>query len=314
MRTDRARLLCHATKAKTTPSSANFVWSGATRYPIRPFETESASMAAKLKYRAFISYSHTDRIWGDWLHKALESYRVPKHLVGTPGRDEPIPEKLFPIFRDRDELPSSSDLNDHIKVALEQSAYLIVICSPASVRSRWVNEEILDFKRIGRANQILALIVAGEPNASDKTGIDPALECFPAALKFKLEADGTLSSERTDPIAADARPQGDGKENAKLKLIAGLLGINYGALKRRELEAARRRARFYQAIAGAMALLAVLAAGAGWFAYQKQLEAEYQQGRTLQGQIRLLTQAAAERLKADNLSGAQSIILEVLTN
>ena len=143
-------------------------------------------MAGGFKYRAFISYSHKDRAWGDWLHKALEGYRVPKHLVGTPGRDGPIAEKLFPIFRDRDELPSSSDLNDQIKVALEQSAYLIVICSPASVRSRWVNEEILNFKRLGRANQILALIVEGEPNAGDKAGIDPALECFPNALKFKL--------------------------------------------------------------------------------------------------------------------------------
>jgi hypothetical protein len=33
------------------------------------------------KYKAFISYSHQDKKWGDWLHKALETYRVPKGLV-----------------------------------------------------------------------------------------------------------------------------------------------------------------------------------------------------------------------------------------
>jgi hypothetical protein len=82
------------------------------------------------KYKAFLSYSHRDKPWGDWLHKALESYRVPKRLVGTAGRDRAVPAKLFPIFRDREELSSSSDLNDQIKTALEQSAYLVVICSP----------------------------------------------------------------------------------------------------------------------------------------------------------------------------------------
>ena len=28
-----------------------------------------------MKYWAFLSYSHADRQWGDWLHKALETYR-----------------------------------------------------------------------------------------------------------------------------------------------------------------------------------------------------------------------------------------------
>src|SRR2546421_204636 len=83
-------------------------------------------------------------------------------------------------------------------------------------------------KRMGREDRILALIVEGEPNANDVS-----LECFPAGLKFKLGATGELSSTPTEPIAADARDEGDGKENAKLKLIAGLLGIGYDALKQR---------------------------------------------------------------------------------
>ena len=33
-------------------------------------------------YRAFISYSHADKAWADWLHKALDMYRVPSRLVG----------------------------------------------------------------------------------------------------------------------------------------------------------------------------------------------------------------------------------------
>ena len=144
-----------------------------------------------------------------------------------------------------------------------------MLCSPAAAASRWVNQEILEFKRLGRADRILALIVEGEPNAAD-----PALECFPPALKY-VGADGQLSEDHAEPIAADFRPQGDGKDNAKLKLIAGLLGVSFNDLRHRELIAARRRVRVYQSIAAAMVLLAALAVGGGWMAwrYAKQSEA-----------------------------------------
>ncbi len=75
-------------------------------------------MADPFKYRAFISYSHQDKAWGDWLHKALETYRVPRRLVGRVTRDGAIPRRLFPIFRDREEPPTSSDLGANISEAL----------------------------------------------------------------------------------------------------------------------------------------------------------------------------------------------------
>jgi hypothetical protein len=125
------------------------------------------SPTQSFKYWAFISYSHRDKKWGDWLHRALETYRVPKRLRGEPTRDGVRPKKLFPIFRDREELPVSADLGTQINEALTQARYLIVVCSPNSARSRWVNEEIKYFKQLGRENRILALIVAGEPNASE---------------------------------------------------------------------------------------------------------------------------------------------------
>jgi hypothetical protein len=45
--------------------------------------------SGEFKYWAFLSYSHTDNKWGDWLHKALETYRIPKRLVGKSARDGP---------------------------------------------------------------------------------------------------------------------------------------------------------------------------------------------------------------------------------
>ena len=179
-----------------------------------------------------MSYSHRDAKWGAWLHKSLESYRPPKQIVGTVTARGQVPKRLAPIFRDREELATATDLGTVINEALRQSACQIVICSPNSARSKWVNEEILAFKRLGREDRIFCLIVDGEPNASD----DPAHadeECFPPALRYRLDADGQLSTVRTEPIAADARPGKDGRNNAKLKLIAGLLGVGFDALRQR---------------------------------------------------------------------------------
>jgi hypothetical protein len=222
-------------------------------------------MASDYKYKAFISYNHKDTEWADWLFKALDRYSVPKRLRGTVGRDGPVIDRLYPVFRDRDEMPSSADLNSQVQVALEQSAYLVVICSPNAAASRWVNEEILAFKRMGRAGRIFGVIIDGTPNAGDEPSLEelerrasesprrtypPSVECFPRALKY------TLSGERVEPFAPDVRKEADGLEGTRLKTIAALLGVDFETLKRRDLEA--RRASLRRRIAIALAVIVAL--------------------------------------------------------
>ena len=108
----------------------------------------------EVRYKAFISYSHEDSKWADWLHRSLESYRPPKHLLAESPDRGSVTERLTPIFCDRSELPTAADLSTAINKALEQSACQLVICSPAAARSRWVNEEILAYKRLGREDRI----------------------------------------------------------------------------------------------------------------------------------------------------------------
>jgi tetratricopeptide (TPR) repeat protein len=227
------------------------------------------------KYRAFISYSHRDARWADWLHKSLESYRIPKQLVGTSTALGVLPKRLSPVFRDREELPSATDLGALLTDALQKSATQIVICSPQAAQSRWVNEEILAFKRLGREHLIFCLIVGGEPNASDLPGRE-AEECFPPALRFRLGDDGNLGTVRTEPIAADARPGKDGKPNAKLKLIAGLLGVGFDSLRRREQQ--RRNRRLVLVASGAMGGM-VLTTGLAAYALIQRSAAQRQTAR-----------------------------------
>ena len=232
-------------------------------------------MTAEFQYRAFISYSHSDEEWARWLHKSLETYRVPKHLVGRETEFGPVPERLAPVFRDREELASATNLGDTLMRALQQSATQIVICSPMAAKSRWVNEEIKTFKRLGRSNRIFALIVDGEPGSSS----NPATagdECFPPALILRIGDDGQLTVEPTEPIAADVRLGKDSRLDGKLKLIAGILGVGLDELKQREAHRRHRRMMWLvSASVTGMGITSALA-GAAWLARN---EAERQRVR-----------------------------------
>jgi tetratricopeptide (TPR) repeat protein len=232
-------------------------------------------MEQTYRYKAFISYSHRDEKWAGWLHRAIETYRVPKYLVGQQTAMGTIPARTSPVFRDRDELASATDLGTKLREALEGSACLLVICSPASAASHWVNEEILSFKRLGRSDRIFALIVGGEPYASGMPGREQE-ECFPPALRYQLGENGELSTVPAEPIAADAREGKDGKANAQIKLLAGMLGVGFDALRQREQQ--RRQRRLAIIAASSMAGM-VVAIGLATAAVIARNEAERQRAR-----------------------------------
>jgi tetratricopeptide (TPR) repeat protein len=254
-----------------------------------------ASVMPDFRYRAFISYSHQDKSWANWLHKALETYAVPKRLVGQTTAAGPVPKRLAPIFRDRDELASATDLGRKVNEALAQSANLIVICSPRSAASHWVNEEVLAFKRLGRSEHIFCLIVDGEPNATELPDRETE-ECFANALRYQLGVDGALSGERTEPIAADARTGKDGKTNAKLKLIAGMLDVGFDMLKQRELQRRNRRMATITALALVVMLMTTALAVA---AFRAQRVAEHERNQA-EGLINFMLGDLNTKLQAVN--------------
>ncbi len=179
-------------------------------------------MSEQHNYKAFISYSHRDDKWAAWLHRALEAYRLPRKLIGTSTGHGEVPARIKPVFRDRDEMSSSSNLGRTVQRALQESENLIVVCSPASAASHWVNEEIRHFASLGRKERIFCVIVDGDPAA-----VEAGSGCFPPAL-----ADIGMH----EPLAADVRRWADGKHLAKLKLVAGMLALPLDRLRRRDLQ------------------------------------------------------------------------------
>ena len=214
-------------------------------------------MSSPRRYKAFISYSHADERQALWLQRALESYRLPKKLL---SKRRHLPPRLYPIFRDRDELASATDLSESIEQAMTNCDALIVVCSPAAAASQWVNEEIRRFQLGAGDRHILCLLVAG---STDRGAADCA---FPPALL--QAADGQLQHE---PLAADLRPGGDGKRNCMLKIAAGLLDVGVDELKRRD---AQRRARLWSAVAIGSTAIALLTIGLAIAAVMARQESE----------------------------------------
>lgn len=222
------------------------------------------------RYKAFLSYSHRDKATAVWLHRALESYRVPSKLVGAETGVGKVPARIRPIFRDREELSASHDLGGEIRAALEASEFLIVVCSPAAAASQWVNQEILTFKQMHGEHRVLALIASGEPFSPASKSDE---ECFPAGLRYQIAPDGALSERPAEPVAADLRSEADGKRLAKLKLVAGLTGVRLDDLIQRETQ---RRLRNAGLVAGAATVGMLLTGTLAAYANARRIEANEQ--------------------------------------
>lgn len=194
-----------------------------------------ATVAAPARYSAFISYSHADAADARWLHRRLETYRLPRRLqAGT---------RLRPVFHDSAELRAAADLDDEIRAALAAAQYLIVVCSPSAVTSKWVAREIELFRELNGDARILAALFHGDEQGA-----------FPAGL---------LGSRGHVPLAADFRSHHGGRRLALLKLVARLASVDLDALVQRDAHRFHRRLAIVATVAVmvalAMAALAVVA-------------------------------------------------------
>lgn len=243
-----------------------------------------------MRYKAFISYSHRDEAIAKRLHRRLERFRPPPGLTLPDGA---IPERLYPIFRDREEMGASHSLPETIEAALTASDHLIVLCSPASAASKWVNQEICFFADVKGAERILPVIVSGDPP-----------DCFPKALKDALD----------EPLASDLRETKDGYTDGVLKIIAGLWGVSLGALKDREAARQRHRARLNTALAAVFAALVVFAGFSGWRAVEQkhraEAEAQAAEARSLASVARITFDRNPGETSVAAMIAAQSLLLK----
>lgn len=217
-------------------------------------------------YNAFISYKHAplDNKMAAHIQSALEHFKIPRKIQKQTGM-----KRIQRVFRDKDELPITSDLTDTISQALENSDYLIVICSKSTKQSHWVPREIEYFLRSHTMDHILTVLIEGEPEESI-----PDILCSEERV-IRLE-DGTVRpiSVTCEPLSCDFRLPKHKADKVELpRLAACLIGCSYDELINR-----RRQYRIKRAIAAAAVLFTVAVAFAGYLLYnQMRLKRAYKE-------------------------------------
>ena len=205
-------------------------------------------------YCAFLSYRHADARIAERVHARLESFPIDKDLVGRETPRGPIPPNLRPIFRDRNDFVAGNSLSEQTLAALDASRALVLLASPASAQSPYVNEEVRLFKQLHPDRPLVPLIIDGEPGGG-------ARECFPPALRFKLDAQGAITDQPENTLAADLRETGDGFDLALAKVAASLIGVAPDDLYRRAERERRRARRLRQQVAAVLVGLALISSG-----------------------------------------------------
>lgn len=192
------------------------------------------------KYYAFISYSHADKKIARKLQRRLESYSLPAKLRKT---EPSLPKKLRPVFIDESDLVATGTLKTALQANLEKSNYLIVICSPDSAKSKYVNDEIEYFIKLGRLDRIIPFIVAGEPHSKDAS-----LECFPEAILDLPREHELLGIDLTK----------FGTREAFLRVIATLLKLDLDNFISRVIRERRKKFFIAALILTAAAIIAIM--------------------------------------------------------
>lgn len=194
----------------------------------------------------FISYSRADKGFAKELEKALERYRPPRGLN--------VPQRHLDAFRDEDDF-TGVEYHQSIARHLRESAKLIVLCSPNSRASQYVNDEINRFATTRGADHIIPILVAGIPN-NEATPEQEQQKAFPQALCDAMQM----------PLAADYRRFEPGKDRlnkgvfygAWYTTLANVFGVSRSEIEQRDQSRiARRRTATIGGVAGIIVLLSV---------------------------------------------------------
>lgn len=182
-----------------------------------------------MKYAAFISYRHggIDEKVGIQIQREIERYRLPAKISRETGK-----KTLGKVFRDADDLRAASNLSEIIKEGLNESEYLIAICTKRYKESIWCMEEIEYFMQIRGRDNIIVVLVEGEP-----------YESFPKILT-RMEQDGEIVN--IEPLAVDVRADSEKEilklvSRERLRFISQMLNLDYDDLRQRQRERQRRQ-------------------------------------------------------------------------
>ena len=217
-------------------------------------------MNQEYTYYAFVSYRSSDEKWARWLQEKIEGYRLPTTIQ---HEHSDLPKtRLRPCFRYHTDI-QPNELKTELRQKLEQSKYLLVICSPRSAQSQWVGAEIDTFVELGRRDRIIPVIVEGQPYSGD-----PETECYNPALLRHFPHSDNINEDR-EILGVNIHEEGSGstymkRERAVMQVVSRMLGVSFDRIWQRQKR--RIRQRIILSITGMLLVLAALLSV--WYANQ----------------------------------------------
>ena len=239
------------------------------------------------EYYAFISYKREDKREARRLQHALEYYRLPNHL----RQENPeLPEYVRPVFRDMTDL-EVGELSAQIHAGLEQSHFLIVVCSPRAAASKWVNDEVEYFISLGKQDKIIPYIIEGVPHASN-----PDEECYPPSL-LNLSKEKELLGANINEV---------GKDSATIRVVSRMFNIRFDTLYQR-YEREQRRKRWMWI--GGSILIAMLGLSIGGYFVRQNGIIKRQKERLQQDSITMANHLFQISAQNDSIAKQNNLIL-----
>ena len=250
-------------------------------------------------YNAFISYKHgpVDNKVAAHIQAQLEHFHIPAKIRKKTGKS-----RIQRIFRDKEELPITSNLSETIEDALRKSEYLIVICSPSTKESEWVKREIEFFLKTHTRDHILAVLSEGEPQ-------DVLLPELLQEEVTVLQPDGSTRTflQDKEPLCCDYRTSFRKADKEELpRLAAALIGCSYDELMN------RRRAYQMQRITVLGLILTVLALGFSGYVIRSNMRIQKSYDDTLKNQSIYLANESRKLLESEQRIEAIQLALAAL--
>lgn len=250
-------------------------------------------------YNAFISYKHAkeDIKVAEVVQHGLEHFHIPRKIKKKNGK-----KRIERIFRDKEELPITSDLSENIAYALEHSDYLIVICSTNTKESMWVPREIEFFLRNHSPRQILTVLVNGEPQ-----DVIPEILLHENRIITNENAEQQTIRIPLEPLSCDYRMSIKKANKTELpRLASAIIGCSYDELMNRQRQYKMRRLT----LAFSCFLALALAFGGYMFYSRNQVKKNYLE--SLRNQSRYLASESEQLFENEQRMTAIELALAAL--
>ena len=263
-------------------------------------------MTDNYKYFAFISFQNKDAKYAVAIQRQIENYRLPTALL---RENNNLPKRVSPCYCYLNDMHHTEEMMQELRKRMQQSHYLIVLCSPNAVKSPYINAGIDYFVSLGRRDKIIPIIIDGTPYCNDEN------ECFPDALKRHfpkhtdpLQDHSILGINFNEQGVASHKKQ---HKRAILMTVARMLELDFDWLAIREQQRQRQKSILWTSL---IILILLLLIGVGLVTKVRTIEVNLTEQTTHNHNLpsidnAILTIRLSNEKKSDTISSPDSTFI-----